>query len=77
MTPIEALNSAIAKADGVFAFCRKLNLTHQAIYNWKRRGSVPLERAIEIERLYGVPATSLVKPSIAGALVSAAAGSVL
>lgn len=74
---LDALNTAIANAGGVFAFCRALGVTHQAVYNWKRRGWVPFERAAEIERLYGVPAGQLVKSSVAAALTSVSAASVL
>lgn len=77
MTPTDHLNAAIAKAGGVFAFCRSLNVTHQAIYNWKRRGAVPLERAAQIEKLYGTAIGDLVKESVADVLASVSASSVL
>ena len=73
----DILDAAIAKAGGIFAFCRALGVSHQAVYNWKKCGWVPIERAVEIERLYGVPAGHLVKPSILLALRTISAASVL
>ena len=75
--PIDFVNTAIAKAGGIFAFCRALGVSHQAVYSWKKCGWVPIERAVEIERLYGVPAGRLVKPSISRAFSAISASSAL
>jgi len=74
MTPLDHLNAAIANAGGIFAFARKLGITHQAVYHWKRRGWVPLERAVEIEQHFHVPAGSLIKPLLREALARTAEG---
>lgn len=70
---IERLDSVIGQAGGIIAFAKEMDVSHQAVYAWKRRGSVPIERAVTIEALYGVPARELVSPSIATALDRAAA----
>lgn len=81
MTDLEsrraALDNAIAKAGGVFAFRAALGVTHQAVYAWKKRGSVPLERAAVIEALYGVPRCAILEPRIARALETSTADTLL
>lgn len=66
-TRIAALNKAIEATGGIVKFCAEHGVTHQAVYAWKRRGSVPLDRAIEIERVSGVPAVDLIEPKMAEA----------
>ena len=63
MTGIEA---AIAKAGTRRAFAQSLSptVTVQALCQWVRRGWVPPQRALEIERLYGVDRAHLVKPDL-------------
>jgi len=70
MKPIEHLNAAITHAGGIFAFCKELGVTHQAVYSWKKRGWVPIERAVQIELKFGVFADYLIKPSTRAALNS-------
>ena len=67
-TRIAAINKAIDTAGGIVLFTRDMGLRHQAVYGWKKRGYAPLERALEMEKRYGVSAASMVKPSIASAL---------
>jgi len=47
-----------------------LGVTRQAVHNWVMRGCVPPDKAIRIERLFGVPATSLVSPQTRELLAS-------
>ena len=63
MTGIEV---AIAKAGTRRAFAQSLSptVTVQALCQWVRRGWVPPQRALEIERLYGVDRAHLVKPDL-------------
>lgn len=63
MTGIEV---AIAKAGTRRAFAQSLSptVTVQALCQWVRRGWVPPQRALEIERLYGVDRAYLVKPDL-------------
>lgn len=74
---LPALREAIDKLGGIIAFSRQLGVKHQAVYAWFRKGWVPLERAVVIERLTGVDRTLLVKPSVAEALGTAAVNDVL
>jgi hypothetical protein len=64
-TQAQALDRAIADAGGILAFSQAMGISHQAVYSWKRRGYVPIERALLIEDALGVPARDLVKPSLA------------
>lgn len=64
-TQEQALDRAIAEGGGIVAFSQAMGVSHQAVYSWKRRGYVPIERAIVIEDALGVPARDLVKPSLA------------
>jgi len=63
-----ALRSAIDAGGGIVTFSEAMGVTHQAVYNWKGQGWVPLERATDIQRIWGIPFTALVKPSVARAL---------
>ena len=62
------LRRAIDAAGDVQALRAALGVTHQAIYHYKRIGYVPLARALDIERLYGVPARNLVSPKLLSAV---------
>jgi hypothetical protein len=74
---LPALNDAIVKLGGIGTFSETIGVTHQAVYAWFKKGWVPLERAVVIERLTGVDRFALVKPSVAEALEAAAANDVL
>ncbi|HNC97199.1 MAG TPA: YdaS family helix-turn-helix protein [Myxococcota bacterium] len=39
-------------------------VTSQAVCQWVRQGYVPPERALEIERLFGVPREDLLSPKL-------------
>lgn len=60
-----SIDRAIEAAGGIRPFCAKHGLTHQAVYHWKKKGCVPLPRALEIEREHGIPALNLVEPQLA------------
>ena len=59
------IDTAVEKAGGVRQLALKLGVTRQAIAKWQHRGWVPIARAMEIERLFGVPRQDLLKPAIA------------
>jgi hypothetical protein len=59
-----ALDRAAEAAGNWFALARKLDVSHQVVYAWKKQGYVPPSRALEIEIHYGIPARELVKPSL-------------
>ena len=65
---IAALDLAIERGGGIIQFCRKLNVTHQAVYSWKARGWVPPERAVAIEAVFDIPRTDMMNPDLVRAL---------
>lgn len=46
------LFSAIAAYFGTDNLARKLNITRQAITDWKERGAVPPKQAIKLEKIF-------------------------
>ncbi len=56
------LQRAIDAAGGVKQVARDYGVTHQAVYLWRKKGVVPLDRAVAIERRQGV---NLVDPKLA------------
>lgn len=66
----DALDLAVERAGGIIAFSRALGISHQAVNGgWRRRGYVPLPRAVQIERLWGVRVEALVREDVAKALL--------
>jgi hypothetical protein len=45
-----------------------MGVSHQAVYAWKRRGWVPVEKAVVIEAAYGIPRDDLMSPDLVRAL---------
>ncbi len=58
------LARAVQFAGGVSAFAQSLGVTHQAVYQWLRRGWLTPKRAEQVSELYGVPAADLLDPEI-------------
>jgi hypothetical protein len=50
-----------------------MNVTHQAVYNWRKRGWVPPERSLIIETIFGVERSRLMDPNLVRALSTPAA----
>lgn len=73
---VAALDLAIDRGGGIIKFCQRLNISHQAVYNWRKRGWVPPERALVIEAVFGISRTDMMNPDIVRA-VSAPASSVI
>ena len=67
------IKQAIELAGGVNALAHALNVTHQAIYTWAKRGWVPMQRAVQIEQAYNVPRTDLLKPELVAVFTAHAA----
>lgn len=67
---IAALDLAIERGGGIVNFCKKLKITHQAVYSWKARGWVPPERAVALEAVFGVPRTDTMNPDLVRAITS-------
>ena len=61
---MNAIERAIERAGSRAAFAQTLGVTVQAVCQWVRRGWVPPQRALEIERLYDVDRAYLVKPDL-------------
>jgi hypothetical protein len=61
-TRMFGLDRAITEAGGIVAFRKDMGITHQAVYCWKKKGVVPMDRAAEIERRYGIPAINIADP---------------
>jgi hypothetical protein len=64
---VSGIETAIAKAGDRRTFALSLNppVTVQAVGQWIKRGWVPPQRALEIEKLYGIHRSLLVKPKLA------------
>lgn len=65
---VAAIDSAIERAGGILRFCAAMGVTHQAVYSWKRRGWAPLDRALAMEAIFGVPRFDTMNPDIARAV---------
>lgn len=61
---IAALDLAIERGGGIIKFCKRMGVTHQAVYNWKARGWVPPERAVAIEAVFGIPRDDTMNPDL-------------
>ncbi len=58
------IDRAISAAGGIVQFSRDMGVSHQAVYEWKRRGWAPPARARQMQRLYGVPARDTMDPRL-------------
>jgi hypothetical protein len=58
------MERAAEAAGSWFKLARKLGVTHQAVYDWRKRGYVPPKRALEIEVHFGIPAKDLIDPAL-------------
>ena len=70
---IAALDLAIERAGGIMRFTKAMGISHQAIYGWRNRGWVPLERALAIEAIFGIDRKQLMNPDILRAVNAPAA----
>ena len=62
------IDKAVELATGAVQLAARLGVSHQAVFQWIKRGWVPLSRAIEIEGIYGIPRHELLKPELVEAL---------
>jgi len=65
---VPGIKQAIALAGGACALAHKLGVTHQAVYGWAKRGWTPMQRAMQIENIYDIPRTELLKPDLVSLL---------
>lgn len=73
---LAAMDEAVEKGGGIVAFARRMGVTHQAIYHWRKRGWAPLERALAIETIFGISRERLIEPGLAQALAAPRAAAV-
>jgi hypothetical protein len=71
---LAAMDEAVQKGGGIVAFARRMGVTHQAIYHWRKRGWAPVERAVAIEAVFDIDRNRLMEPSLAQALSTPRAG---
>jgi transposase-like protein len=74
---IAAIDLAIERGGGIIKFCKRMGVTHQAVYAWKRRGWAPLEKAIVMEAVFGIPRSDFMNPDLVRTLSTPSAGSEL
>ena len=68
----DTLKAVIGQAGGSqIDLARALGVTQAAVSKWVMRGWVPLDRAREIEALYGVARTQVANPKVVDALTDA------
>lgn len=71
---LAAMDEAVQKGGGIVAFARRMGVTHQAIYHWRKRGWAPIDRAIAIEAVFGIDRHRLMEPRLVDALSAPRAG---
>ena len=59
------MSTVLQRAGGAPALAAALKVSHQIVYIWVKRGWVPLARAVQIEKKYGVPRDKIIKPQLA------------
>ena len=64
------IKKAIDIAGGANPLADKLGVSHQAVYVWLRKGWVPAQRALEIEKMFDIPRVELFKPELAALFAS-------
>jgi hypothetical protein len=70
---IAAIDRAIERGGGIVRFAKSMGVTHQAIYNWRKRGWVPPERSVVIEAIFGIERSQLMNPDLVRAVNTPAA----
>jgi transposase-like protein len=70
---IAAIDLAIERGGGIVRFAKGMGVTHQAVYNWRKRGWVPPERAVVIEAVFAIPRADLMNPDLVRAVNTPAA----
>jgi hypothetical protein len=65
---IAAIDLAIERGGGIIKFCKRMGVSHQAVYAWKSRGWAPVEKAIILEAVFAIPRSDLMNPDLMRAL---------
>lgn len=61
---IPGIFKAVKAAGSQTALADAMGVTQQAINKWVKKGWVPVDRAIEIEGIYGIPRRELVSQKL-------------
>jgi len=64
MDPKRGIDDAVEAAGSQEKLAQTLGVTQQSVAKWVKRGYVPLDRAREIEGMFGVPRKALVDPKL-------------
>jgi hypothetical protein len=62
---MSGIMKAVEASGSARRLAQSLGVSHQAVCKWKRRGWVPMARAIEIEVMHDIPRRDLLNPAIA------------
>ena len=65
---IAAIDLAIERGNGIVRFAKSMGVSHQAIYAWKRRGWVPIEKAVALEAIFSIPRDDVMNPDLVRAV---------
>lgn len=57
-----ALDLAVQAAGSISALSRELGVSHQVTNRWVQQGFMPLARARQVAKLYGLPLRELADP---------------
>lgn len=67
---VRALELAIERGGGIVQFSKSLNISHQGVYSWKKRGWVPADKALVIESIFGVPREDMMEPGLVAVMTA-------
>ncbi|QDH50411.1 hypothetical protein [Caulobacter phage KcrB] len=61
---VNGVEKAIENAGGAQQFAARLGVSHQAVYQWRKKGWVPTKRVLQVEKLFGVEREELAGPHL-------------
>lgn len=64
------IDKCVTAAGSQLAVAERLDITQQAVNGFVQKGYFPIDRAIQAQRIWGVPFVELVRPDIAAAILS-------
>lgn len=60
LAKLRGIDKVIALAGSAQLLAARLGVSHQAVYAWRKKGAVPIDRALQIEKMFGVQREELV-----------------